>query len=211
VVGRHQLGGAARVEVEHVHAREAEVLVHHDRVVALALPALLVGRRVALGDEGDASPVGRPLEAGDRRLALGDLLGLAAERRDHEELRPLAAGGDEGEPAAVGRPARRVVGLLAGRQAHRRAAAGGHEPEVGVRRVLGRVGGRHDVGDPLPVGRELRVAHLPHGQHVLEGERARHGGRGGRRRGRHGGRRGRGPLRGEHGGLVRWAGRRRGL
>ncbi len=87
--------------------------------------------------------------------------------RDHQ-AGALGTLADEGEPAAVGRPARAV------RSARQRVAAPGLQVEDGDHRVgpAGRVVVDHGVGDPRAVGRDLDVAHRSQREQVFRRQSA---------------------------------------
>ena len=100
------------------------VVAVHDLEVPEVLRAPLARLRLGLGrDERDLPAVGRPREIVDAGLGLGQLDRFAAIGGDREDLVALAdprAG--EGEPLAVGRPARCARGLAPAGQLIRRAA-----------------------------------------------------------------------------------------
>ena len=86
----------------------------------------------------------------------------------HHQAGALGALADEGEPAAVGRPARAVG------SARQRVAAPGLQVEDGDHRVgpAGRVVVHHGVGDPRAVGRDLDVAHRAEREQVFRRQSA---------------------------------------
>ena len=89
-----------------------------------------------LADEHEPPSVGRPVEVLDPADSLRDLLGLSPGARQQPDLRFLVrvvAGGQEGEEAPVGAPARRRLALLARRQARGLLAVEARHPDVGAR------------------------------------------------------------------------------
>ena len=141
-----------------------------DRVELVAMPCepaweapLVVGlvvRRVGhTGREGDPRAVRRPDGLGRVLLQLCQARRLTAFEREHVQLLVVAfAIRDEREPAAVGRPARRRVGLLAGRHLpRRRRAVHRREPDRREIRVLLLVDRGDDVGDRRAVRGEPRI------------------------------------------------------
>ena len=106
-------------------------------------------------------PSGRPGDLADVLVELGQPRRLAACNRNHVELLRLdllVAVGDEREPRAVGRPARRQILLRPGRQPPRRfRAVDRHEPDRRGVVVLLLVEPDRDECDRAPVGRDARV------------------------------------------------------
>ena len=105
--------------------------------------------------------VGRPDDLLDAFLRVGQHARLAAFRRDDVQLRRRLLGSavrGEREPAAVGRPARRAVALLAGGEPARLLGAveGGDVDRAAVL-VLLAVDRPDVVRDPEPVGGDARV------------------------------------------------------
>jgi len=152
-----------------------------------------VGRRVVgatgLRRAGDLASVGRPGWIGGPLAQGGDLAGLATGQVQCPDLRARAlpgdavwrqglrrAIGDEGEAAAIGRPAR--AGVLAGpggQRAGRGAASGRDEPDPRAIIVALAIGHGDDEGDARPVRRQARVADESKGVEVFGGDRLAHG------------------------------------
>jgi hypothetical protein len=96
---------------------DCRVAVENDRRGGLAFPALellgLGGRVLVARDEDEPRPVGRPGVGADAALVVGELPSLAAPPVEEPDLAAAlllllgAAGGDEGQVAAVRAPARR--------------------------------------------------------------------------------------------------------
>ena len=145
------------VEQSRQRVRRDRILVGGGAMTRVARLVGAVGKNIR--HEGQRRTVRREDEG--RLNATGDFRQLphvAAVGVGEEDLRAGIANREECELPAVGRPARRVVGLFpANQQAGRRRAIRGHHPDVGValpRRGIGR--GPNERHHPT-VGRELRI------------------------------------------------------
>jgi len=143
------------------HDRPRPLLVRRVRVVRG-----LVGIGVR-HDQRETRPVGRPLEVGDAARVVRELRGLAAAPVEQVHLRALAVAlREEREVAPVRAEPGVRLGLVARGHPERVAARERDQVDVRVRVVLLRAQRAHRERDPLPVGRELGVAHVLQGQHV---------------------------------------------
>ncbi len=143
-----------------------------DRRFGLALPPFfLLGLVVRIGIvncQRQTLAVRRPGEVADAALDAGQLERLAARPVEQPYLRAvllvlvllvvIAARREEGKVAAIGAPLGRRFVLRAGRELHLLCAIPADHPEIRIALVLLDIGGRHHIGHPLAVGRELRVA-----------------------------------------------------
>ena len=158
------------------------VAIDDDGRLRLLLPALdLLGVLARIGiahHEHQARAVGRPLVVVDAALDVGELLGLAAGAIEQPDLRALlllvlvAARRREREVLAVRAPPRTRLAVLARRELHGPRAVPAHHPDVAVALVLLDVRRPHGVGDPVAVGRDLRVRDALELAQVVQGERA---------------------------------------
>ena len=181
-----QVGELARGQVEQVQVLALLVQVAVDILLELEaveddgrrgfLFGFLGGReRVGVGvadDEGQALAVGRPHVVGHAALELGHLLGFAAGPVQQPELGVaavlLAAARHEAQELAVGAEAGLGLAGRSGGHAQVLGAVGAGHPHVGVALVGGRIGARHGVGHPGPVGRKLGVGHVAQPRQVAE-------------------------------------------
>ena len=157
------------------------IAIDDDRRLRLALPAfhlLRVVRRIGVADdEHEPRAVGRPRVVVDAALHVGELLRLAAGAVQQPDLRPLlllvlvAARRRECEVLPVRAPPRTRLAVLARRQLDRLRAVDAHHPDVAVPLVLLDVDQAHRVGNPLAVGRDLRVGDVLELREIVEGER----------------------------------------
>ena len=157
-IGRHDEDVRATVAGP-PHGVELVAVTRETAGQALLVVLLLVGRVRDARCERKPCAIGRPHGLGHVLLEIRQAQRLAAVERQHVELLVIAvAVGGEGEPPAVGRPARRAVRLLAGGQLPRgHRAVGRGQPDrtaIGVLVPVDRVDG---IGDRLPVRGEARV------------------------------------------------------
>jgi len=190
-VARRHVGRGARGDVEDedvmahvlpplvpVPVEEARQVVDLDGVLFRLLTLLLVAGLVRapgihVRDERELLAVRREDERVlDAGREVRELARLAAREVEEPHLRRPRSRRDECEGLPVRREARRVVGLLVPRQGARRGrAVRGHEPDVRVPLAGGEVRRRPDERDPLPVRRQLRVAHADGGDDVFDRHR----------------------------------------
>src|SRR5579862_9076147 len=142
-------------------------------VRGIALFKRLIGEfRIDGGNEGNPFSVRRPdglrTFSRDRR----QLLDVRAVIRHRIDLERAVAVRFECDALAVGRPALMAVLLGAVRQLFRLSAAGRNNPDVAVGRVVLFIDDGDGVGDPLPIGRYLRICHALSAEHVFEFHRA---------------------------------------
>ena len=159
------------------------VVVDVEAVVFLV--DLFLVRRLIGGEENEGASVGAPSERLDARLRRGKRFRIAAAERDDGQLALARAGrfgivavrrGDEGQPIAGRRPARRRGAIGVSR--HGRLPARGdvdeNDPAAALIRV--EVLFAHDERDRLPVGRDPRIGERDLLAQRLEVERGQDGG-----------------------------------
>ncbi len=155
------------------------VAIDHDRrrrllrVLVLVLVLRIAGIRL-LDDQHEARAVGGPRILGDAALDVADLHGFTAGPVHQPELSALGALArrDERQVFVVRTPAR--LRLAVRRRGHLDflGAVPARHPDVGVVLVGVLDGPRDDVGDPLAVGRPLRIADVLDVVDVADVERA---------------------------------------
>jgi hypothetical protein len=156
------------------------IAVDDDGRLGLALPAFHLFRFVGgvlVGDDDDqALSVRRPGVVIDAALDLGQALRLATPPVEQPDLGPellllfRAAGGKEGQEAAVRAPAGGRLAVRARGQPDLFGPVPADHPEVGVALVLFEVRRPDRVGDPFAVGRALGIPDALDLEEVVEGD-----------------------------------------
>ena len=135
-------------------------------------------RRVArLQGQNHALAIGRPREAIDVIGDMGECARLAAAPVEQHHLALLGIGGlrQVRQVAAVRAPARRGDAARRIGQLHVLLAIPAHHPDRAADFVGVAIAGGHEIGDPLPVGRQPRLANALHAVDVVGSQRALRG------------------------------------
>ncbi len=135
--------------------------------IARGIARVIFAIGIHAGNEGNRFSIGRP-EFVVRTGGKGsEPRRLAAFEKDGVHLLRAVTRGKERELLSVGRPSRALVASAA-RQLPRRAARRWHDPDIAHRMIGVEVRRRNGIGDPLAVGRNLRIAHALHRNQILE-------------------------------------------